>query len=142
MRAAHCFAITTMPIAFRCTRCRARLHVPTRWGGTSVTCPKCTTRVIVPAADARAATTAFEHRSVERSLATLEQPAGGTFAAESFVLPKNIEDPDPPRRAIASELTVPRWALYAILAAMVLAAVGGFVAGARWAGEGTRAVVP
>ena len=58
-----------MPIEFRCTGCRSRLHVPKRWAGNSLPCPKCGTRVVVPAA-ARATEVASpqvaNHNSLER----------------------------------------------------------------------------
>lgn len=123
-----------MPIAFRCTRCRAKLHVPSRWGGTSVACPKCTTRVMVPGA-APGASTPFEQRSVERSLEALQAPVGGTFAAESFVIP----EPTPHDDAVGSarhgqaDLRLPRWTIYAAGLMLVAAAAIAFVAGVWWA---------
>ena len=136
-----------MPIDFRCTGCRSRLHVPRRWSGNTLTCPKCGTRVVVPtAADesrAHAAPQAFEDTAVERSLASLRVPAagrpGGVFAEESFALPIPA-DTDPAggvggRRQVG--ITLSRRALYAYLTAFVaLVAVllaAAFLLGCWWA---------
>lgn len=118
-----------MPIKFRCTRCRARLHVPTRWGGASVPCPKCSTRVVVPAGDRLA--TRFEQADVERSLDRLEPAPGGTFAADSFVLPPAGESE---AAAVVDEdgMTLPRWTVYAHVAATAVIAVVSFFLGALW----------
>jgi hypothetical protein len=119
-----------MPIAFRCTRCRARLHVPTRWQGTSVACPKCATRVVVPVAEAEESSASpFERRDVERSLAALEPSPGGIFAAETFELPTSGVDPtdsDPggPPAGPRSGLTVPRRAIYASMGYAAAAILG------------------
>jgi hypothetical protein len=77
-----------MPISFKCTGCRCRLHVPTRWGGTTVACPRCRTRVVVPGRDtAEAKSTRFERTDMERSLAALERPPAGALADPDFELP-------------------------------------------------------
>lgn len=77
-----------MPISFKCTGCRCRLHVPTRWGGTTVACPRCQTRVVVPGRDkAEAKSTRFERTDMERSLAALERPPVGALADPDFELP-------------------------------------------------------
>lgn len=81
-----------MPISFRCTGCRCRLHVPTRWGGTSVACPRCKTRVVVPGEDHPETTrTRFERTVMERSLAALERPRAGTLADPDFEVPAAAE---------------------------------------------------
>ena len=140
-----------MPIAFRCTRCRSRLHVPQRWQGTSVACPKCATRVMVPAESADSPV-GFERRDVERSLAALEAVPGGIFSAETFELPEAGQDrqsaadrtADEPAdlsgggvRAMANRVTLPRWAIYASMVSYAAVAAIGFglgwvVATGRW----------
>lgn len=64
-----------MPMKFRCTACTARLHVPSRWAGTTIECPKCSTRVVVPARSTEAVENRFEDRDFEKRIATLEFPA-------------------------------------------------------------------
>lgn len=125
-----------MPIAFRCTRCRAKLHVPSRWGGASVACPKCTTRVMVPGSEPPGGPTTFEQRGVERSLEALQATAGGIFAAESFELPEqsDVPSPEPAAAVPAAHLLVPGWTIYAGIAALAITAVMGFAAGVWWAG--------
>lgn len=61
-----------MPMKFRCTACTARLHVPTRWAGTTIECPKCTTRVVVPLDPPARETVRFEDRSVEKQIEAFE----------------------------------------------------------------------
>lgn len=131
-----------MPIAFRCTRCRATLHVPSRWGGTSVSCPKCTTRVMVPASDSRAAATPFERSSIERSLAALDQPPGGVFAAEGFDLPEESGEAAVVTAAHPGHLILPRWTIYALLTVVLAAVAVSFVAGARWARFEAKVAAP
>jgi predicted RNA-binding Zn-ribbon protein involved in translation (DUF1610 family) len=132
-----------MPIGFRCTGCRARLHVPSRWTGTTVPCPKCGTRVVVPAT-ASALTGAFEHAAVERSLATLQAPAarsaGGIFAEEAFELPVGGgEDATPPSAGRwTAGITLPWGAVYAYAAAVPIVAALAFLLGCWWAATGTR----
>ena len=124
-----------MPFSFRCTGCRAKLHVPTRWAGGTVPCPKCHTRVVVPsppdgAAPAHPAAT-FESRSLERSLAALESVPGGSFADATFELP-------PGEPAIIAEttdpgVTLPRWVIYAAPLGIAAVAAGSFLLGMWWA---------
>lgn len=135
-----------MAIAFRCTRCRARLHVPTRWHGTSVACPKCATRVVVPEAGAEGSTgSPFEHPDVERSLASLEGGAGGIFSDAAFELPTELPDeaaavgsgPEDPAPRPPPGLTVPRWAVYASMVGYAAAiglgfSLGWLTATGRW----------
>ncbi|NDC62756.1 MAG: hypothetical protein EBZ59_01910 [Planctomycetia bacterium] len=123
-----------MPIKFRCTRCRARLHVPTRWSGTSVACPKCDTRVVVPAGEVQS--TRFERADVERSLQALEGGRGGTFSDASFEVPPPAADV--PVASREDVLTVPRWSVYAVMAAAAAIAAAAFRLGVWWAAAGPR----
>jgi predicted RNA-binding Zn-ribbon protein involved in translation (DUF1610 family) len=132
-----------MPIGFRCTGCRARLHVPSRWTGTTVPCPKCGTRVVVPAAASATRTGTFEQAAVGRSLATLQPPAravGGIFAEESFELPMGDSAAAPvgPVGARRAAITLPRMAVYAYAAAIPAVAALAFWLGVWWAGAGAR----
>lgn len=122
-----------MAIAFRCTRCRARLHVPTRWAGGSVSCPRCETRVVVPA-EPRGERAPFESRDVERSLAMLERPAAGASHR-----PDGDDPPAAPQADLAladrpgrQGVTVPRWAIYAAPVAGVALAALAFACGVWW----------
>ena len=135
-----------MSIECRCTGCRSRLHVPQRRAGATVSCPKCGTRVVVPAATLEDGPTSFEHRSVERSLASLEAGRGGAgtrggiVAEDSFELPDSIA-PDVvgggmPRREAG--LTLTRWAIYLYAATVALVAVGAFLVGSWWPFAGVR----
>jgi len=131
-----------MPFAFRCTGCRAKLHVPTRWAGGTVPCPRCRTRVVVPnspeAAAARpghpAAT--FESRSLERSLATLEPVAGGSFADADFELPGG--EPAIIAEATDMGVTLPWWVIYAASTGLVVVAAGSFLLGMWWAASAVK----
>jgi predicted RNA-binding Zn-ribbon protein involved in translation (DUF1610 family) len=135
-----------MPIGFRCTGCRSRLHVPKRWAGNTLPCPKCGTRVVVPEAangtgrhaTAEAEPTAFEDKAVERSLASLQAPRvgkpGGTFADESFELP-SPDDVDAYLRtgeSVHGRISLSRWAIAAYLAVIPVIAVGAFLLGCWW----------
>jgi len=124
-----------MPFAFRCTGCRAKLHVPTRWAGGTVPCPRCHARVVVPSAsEAKAAAnppTTFESRSLERSLATLDPAAGGSFADADFELPPG--EPAVVAEAVAQGVTLPRWVIYAAVFGIAAVAAGSFVLGMWWA---------
>lgn len=57
---------------FRCTACTARLHVPRRWAGSTIECPKCMTRVVVPREPTGAQPVRFEDRSLERRIEAFE----------------------------------------------------------------------
>ncbi|MGB8853122.1 MAG: hypothetical protein WCC69_06110 [Pirellulales bacterium] len=124
-----------MPFSFRCTGCRAKLHVPTRWAGGTVACPKCQTRVVVP--NPREATApahpaaAFESRSLERSLATLESVPGGSFADSNFELPPG--EPAITAEAVESGVTLPWWLIYAAVLGYAAMAAGCFLLGMWWA---------
>ena len=126
-----------MPIGFRCTGCRSRLHVPKRWAGNSLPCPKCGTRVVVPAAAQGHEPTAFEDRAVERSLASLQVSspavAGGIFADDSFELPAAGEAGGaPPIGNPANGITLSRWAIYAYVALVPVTAAAAFWLGCWW----------
>lgn len=131
-----------MPIAFRCTGCRCRIHVAQRRAGTSVPCPRCRTRVVVPATSEAAEPTALEGPGVERSLASLQRAAGGSFAEESFEIPPGTE-----AEAVAAarrrdhsqgRVTLPRWAIYAGIAAFPAVAAAAFLCGCLWMAAGRR----
>jgi DNA-directed RNA polymerase subunit RPC12/RpoP len=141
-----------MPIGFRCTGCRSRLHVPKRWAGNTLLCPKCGTRVVVPAATSDTTdgpgeghqATAFEDRAVERSLASLEVPAvrkpGGIFAEDSFELPpaEDFAGAVLGRYPGAAGITLSRWAIYAYLMLVPAVAFAAFRLGCWWHANGGR----
>ncbi len=128
-----------MPIEFRCTGCRAKLHVPTRWGGTTVPCPKCQTRVVVPGVGRGAANakTTFETREVEASIAALEAP-GGVFADPGFRLPaagvNDASEAVGDAIAVPVGVTLPRWAVYALAFLVPVVGIVSFVLGAMFGG--------
>lgn len=130
-----------MPIDFRCTRCRARLHVPTRWGGTTVPCPKCETRVVVPKTADRRQPTSLESRAAEASIAALAsgQRAGGAFAADDFAIPDPSEpaSEEAPVIATTTGLTLAGWRVYALIAAAVGLLLASFLLGV-WYGTERR----
>ena len=130
-----------MAIEFRCTRCRVRLHVPNRWSGTTVPCPKCQTRVVVPGAGADRPKSRFETREVEASIAALEAPPGGVFATATFSLPASAAEPEEspePAIKVTPGVTFPRSAVYAlglvIPAIVVVSFLLGAVFGGPWIG--------
>ena len=132
-----------MPIGFRCTGCRSRLHVPKRWAGNTLPCPRCGTRVVVPAAAEGHEPTAFEDAAVERSLASLQVPrvaaAGGIFADDSFELPSACDAGEAaeilnPRNGI----TLSRWAIYAYGILVPVIAAAAFGLGCWWTATGSR----
>jgi hypothetical protein len=133
-----------MPIGFRCTGCRSRLHVPKRWAGNSLPCPKCGTRVVVPAAAQGDEPTAFEDRAVERSLASLQVSqaavAGGIFADDSFELPSPaVADAMPQFRDRGQNgITLSRPAIYAYAILVPIVAVAAFWLGCWWTAAGGR----
>jgi hypothetical protein len=132
-----------MPIGFRCTGCRARLHVPKRWAGNTLPCPKCGTRVVVPAAAHEHEPTAFEDAAVERSLASLQVPrvaaAGGIFADDAFELP-SAGEADGAQRSQDSlnTITLSRWAIYAYVILVPVIAAAAFGLGCWWTAAGDR----
>ena len=132
-----------MPIKFRCTGCRSKLYVPARWHGTSIVCPRCETRVMVPAEAAGGVVTTFEGAAVEKSLEALVPAADEPFHAAPFSVKvgakgrrrgKRTAEPSAPgkRRAV----TLPAWVPYAWGVALLLVAVGAFFAGVWWASRG------
>jgi len=140
-----------MPFAFRCTGCRAKLHVPTRWAGSTVPCPKCHTRVVVPttpgaaaggsppgnpAAPAGSPAARFESRSLERSLAALQPAAGGSFADSDFALPSG--EPAIIAEATDPGVTLPWWVIYAAAFGLAVVAAGSFVVGMWWAAPAVK----
>lgn len=133
-----------MPIGFRCTGCRSRLHVPKRWAGNSLPCPKCGTRVVVPAAVEGHEPTAFEDAAVERSIAALEGSragaAGGIFAAESFELPGPDDADAVTQRWDSSQngITLSRRAIYAYVILVPVLVAAAFGLGCWWAAAGGR----
>ena len=130
-----------MPIGFRCTGCRSRLHVPKRWAGNSLPCPKCGTRVVVPAAEEGHEPTAFEYAAVERSLQALQvsRAAGGIFADDSFELPAPDEaDGALHSRDSLNSITLSRWAIYAYGILVPIIAAAAFGLGCWWTATGGR----
>jgi len=132
-----------MPIGFRCTGCRARLHVPKRWAGNTLPCPKCGTRVVVPAAAHEHEPTAFEDAAVERSLASLQVPrvaaAGGIFADDAFELPSAVEaDGAQHSQDSRNSITLSRWAIYAYVILVPVIAAAAFGLGCWWTAAGDR----
>jgi hypothetical protein len=133
-----------MPIGFRCTGCRSRLHVPKRWAGNSLPCPKCGTRVVVPAAAQGHEPTAFEDRAVERSLASLQVSspavAGGIFADDSFELPSPDDADAVPqfRDRVQNGITLSRPVIYAYAILILVVAVAAFGLGCWWTAAGGR----
>jgi len=132
-----------MPIGFRCTGCRSRLHVPKRWAGNSLPCPKCGTRVVVPTAAQGHEPTAFEDAAVERSIAALAVPrsdkAGGIFADDSFELPpagdaREAAEMRNPRNGI----TLSRRAIYAYVMLVPAITAAAFWLGCWWTAVGGR----
>jgi hypothetical protein len=123
-----------MAIAFRCTGCRCRIHVADRRAGTTVECPRCHTRVVVPSAGPSVEPTTLEGRQVELSLAALAPVVGGSFADESFVVP-SADDPPVAQAGVgrgAARVTLPRWAIYALAVSFPVVAAVSFGCGCLW----------
>ena len=95
-------------------------------------CPKCATRVVVPAGEA--AVTRFEQTDVERSLKALEPVPGGIFSESSFEIP--LPPADVPLAAREDLLTLPWWSVYALIAGMAIVAIASFCLGAWWVSSG------
>ena len=132
-----------MPIEFRCTGCRSRLHVPKRWAGNTLPCPKCGTRVVVPVAAQGHETTAFEDAAVERSLAALDasraSAAGGIFADDAFEIPSAdgaVASPQCGR--LQNGITLSRPAIYAYLIVVPVIAAASFWLGCWRTASGGR----
>lgn len=131
-----------MPIGFRCTGCRARLHVPTRWQGNTIPCPRCGNRVVVPQGKPDGESP-FEDRDVERSLAALDIPPpsrGGVFSEETFVLPPGTATDATgfAEAGRAGQITLSRVAIYAYVVAVPLVAILFFGLGCWWTMQGNR----
>ena len=131
-----------MPIEFRCTGCRSRLHVPKRWAGNTLPCPKCGTRVVVPAAAQPHEPTAFEDAAVERSLAALKRvptgAAGGIFADDAFELPSQDAGVGLPIGHLQNGITLSRRAIYAYAILIPVVAGASFWLGCWWTTTGMR----
>ena len=133
-----------MPIGFRCTGCRSRLHVPKRWAGNTLPCPRCGTRVVVPTAAAEEhEPTAFEDAAVERSLASLQTPrvaaAGGIFADDSFEIPTPADAGEAAEiRNPRNGITLSRRAIYAYGVLVPAIAAAAFWLGCWWTATGSR----
>jgi len=140
-----------MPIQFRCTGCRSKLYVPARWHGTSIVCPRCETRVMVPAGAAGGVVTSFEGAAIEASLEALAPTAEEPFDAAPFTVKvsgkvsgkvggnsrrKGNRPPRPPAVGRPRMVTFPAWAPYAWSVGSLLLAVGAFFAGVLWASRG------
>lgn len=139
-----------MPVKFRCTGCRSKLYVPVRWTGTSVECPRCRTRVVVPPGAGDAAPATLEGPDIERSLDALDVSPAEPFEVAPFTIdatdsrPRRrrgrSEAPSPDAaaaargtRRTAATVTLPAWVPYALAASMVVVGVASFFLGAWWA---------
>ena len=132
-----------MPIKFRCTGCRSKLYVPVRWHGTSIVCPRCETRVMVPAEAAGGVVTTFEGAAVVKSLEALIPAAEEPFHAAPFTVKVGAKSRrrgkrpgEPPAVRKGRTVTLPAWAPYAWGVGGLLVAVGAFLAGVWWASRG------
>lgn len=126
-----------MAMRFRCTACTARLHVPSRWAGTTIECPKCATRVVVPRESPGPDSVRFEERSLEKRIEAFE---AATIAAVTAARPSpsDTDENGPatfagyPSKAAGGRRTlggrIPLLAI-AFLLAMAAAAAAGFWAG-------------
>ena len=74
-----------MPVEFRCTNCRRRLRVPRRWAGDAIDCPRCAAKIVVPQQEGVSEAGAFESKSVERALRSLEPAPRPSEAADDAV---------------------------------------------------------
>ena len=111
--------------------------MPTRWSGTTVPCPNCQTRVVVPGAGGSPPKTRFETREVEASITALEAPPGGIFATPTFSLPPSeaeSEEGPEPAIAVAPGVTFPRPAVYALAMLLPAIVVVSFLLGALFGG--------
>ena len=137
-----------MPIKFRCTGCRSKLYVPARWHGTSIVCPRCDTRVMVPAEAAGGILTSFEGAAVEKSLADLVPDGGEPFRAAPFTVKVGAPGRSRGNRSRGKRspksagvqrrrtVTLPAWVPYAFGVGLVLVSAGAFLAGIWWASRG------
>ena len=137
-----------MPIKFRCTGCRSKLYVPERWHGTSIVCPRCETRVMVPAEAAGGIVTSFEGAAVEKSLEDLVPDRDEPFRAAPFMIKvgapgrsrgKRGRGKRTPKSAGVQRrrtVTLPDWVPYAFGVGLLLVSAGAFLAGIWWASKG------
>jgi DNA-directed RNA polymerase subunit RPC12/RpoP len=137
-----------MPIKFRCTGCRSKLYVPARWHGTSIVCPRCETRVMVPAVAAEGIVTSFEGAAVEKSLEALVPNGDEPFRAASFTVKvaapgrsrgNRSRGKRPPKSAGVQRrltMTLPVWVPYAFGVGLMMVSAGAFLAGIWWASRG------
>ncbi len=137
-----------MPIKFRCTGCRSKLYVPERWHGTSIVCPRCETRVMVPAEAAGGIVTSFEGAAVEKSLEDLVPDRDEPFRAAPFTIKvgaparsrgKRGRGKRTPKSAGVQRrrtVTLPDWVPYAFGVGLLLVSAGAFLAGIWWASRG------
>jgi hypothetical protein len=142
-----------VPIKFRCSGCRSKLYVPARWTGTSIVCPRCDTRVMVPDGTDGPAVGTLEGPSIERSLEDLDPPGAHAFSAAPFAIDieagarstavggarRRRSRKSASASAGASKgpgVTLPAWVPYALAVAMVVVAVASFFLGAWWAKAG------
>ena len=133
-----------MPIKVRCTGCRSKLYVPARWHGTSIVCPRCETRVMVPAEAAGGVVRSFEGAAIEASLEALVPTADEPFDAAPFTVKvsgksrrKGKRPARPPALVRQRTVTFPAWAPYAWSVGSLLLALGAFFAGIWWASRGS-----
>lgn len=139
-----------MPVKFRCTGCRSKLYVPARWTGTSIECPRCRTRVVVPPGAGGEAPTTLEGPDIERSLDALEASPADDFNAAPFTIDtrdaassqrrgrsrprsRGADGAAQGARRRGATVTLPAWVPYALAASMVIVAVASFFLGAWWA---------
>jgi DNA-directed RNA polymerase subunit RPC12/RpoP len=80
-----------MPVEFRCTNCRRRLRVPSRWAGNAIDCPRCAAKIVVPQHDGVSGGGLFESRSFERSLRDLEPGALAGVTPERGTPPELLD---------------------------------------------------
>lgn len=124
---------------FRCTACTARLHVPRRWAGVTIECPKCMTRVVVPAEAAGSQPVRFEDRSIEKRIEAFEASLAAVNAAASGG-PQSAGDSPPTAVPAAGRERLSR-AMIAVpsewipsLAAAVVVAIAAAAAAGFWLG--------
>ena len=132
-----------MPIKFRCTGCRSKLYVPERWHGTSIVCPRCETRVMVPAEAAGGIVTLFEGAAVEKSLEDLVPDRDELFTikvgAPGRSRGKRGRGKRIPKSAGVQRrrtVTLPDWVPYAFGVGLLMVSAGAFLAGIWWASRG------
>jgi len=127
---------------FRCTACTARLHVPRRWAGTTIECPKCMTRVVVPREPAASETVRFEDRSIEKRIEAFEAATLAAVTAAASAIPPSPGDglptstgSDGRERLGRSMIAVPSgWIPLFLFAAAAVLAIAAAAAAGFWAG--------